>query len=150
MGGLGSGNHLDPILRRLIYFQCIDLHKTPEEIYEFIFPPIVDISKAHSWRITFRHLCKLCTWFTNGDSTEIDLYLYGSNTRASNAGRPRSLKAEDREHLRAIIRERCTKTLHEIVDELYLMIENEVDQMSSMATVSRELHKLNYTRKVFI
>ncbi len=147
MGGPGSGNHLDPILRRLVYDHYINRGKSPIEIYDILF----GASEVNSSKITYAHLIKLCKWFLQSEEKEnIEVYLSGSNSRAIAAGRPRRLHSEDREHLRTLLQLRCTRNLDEISKELYFMIDNnEIDQLiSSVPTIYRELKRMKFTRKV--
>ncbi len=144
MGGLGSGHHLDPILRRLIYDHYVYRRKSPNEIHDILF------AFDDSQKLTLQYLIKLCKWFDKSEEEVINSYLSGSRSRAITAGRPgRALLEQDREHLRILLRSCCTRKLREIADELYLMIDNEIDQMLSVPTVYRHLRDMNYTRKVF-
>ena len=141
MGGPGSGHHLEPVVRRLIWYYYHIHNKTPFEIHEILFD-------FPDHLITLDHVVRLCRWFDQANTDKLETYLSGFNEKNRYKGRPFSLSADDLEHLRDILRERGTRNLKSIAEELYLRIEDEVGHISSISAVRHHLNIMKITRKV--
>ena len=148
MGGPGSGHHLEPVLRKLIFHHYLYLLISPEDIHDTFFSR-ADLPGGQCF--TLDRLRRLCRWFNQYENplikTEIDKYLSGE--REGNAGRPHGLTSEDREYLKGLLRVRCTHRLGELAQELYLMIDNEEQQIPSISSVYRELRSMKFSRKIY-
>jgi hypothetical protein len=145
MGGEGSGHHLEPVIRRLIFHYYKNYNKTPAEIYEILFN---DCSAPHV--ITLKYLHDLCRRFDQAEPADLEDYLTGVREQGRRMGRRTySLGQEDKVHLRSILRERGTRRLQEIANELYLRIDDEMGHINSVPTIHRALHSMEVTRKVF-
>ena len=144
MGGEGSGHHLLPVIRRLIFHYYQNYTKTPAEIQEMLF------NLSSDYTITQKYLHDLCKRFDQFNSADLEEYLNGSRERGRRKGRPTNLSQDDKAHLRSILRERSTRKLREIAEELDLRIDNEIGHMYSVSTIHRVLRSMKFTRKVII
>ena len=97
--------------------------------------------------ITLRYLTRVCNRFDQAEAADIEEYLNGSRKRGRLMG-SQSLSQDDKSHLGSILRERGTRNMREIANELYLRIDEEIGHMCSVSTVHRVLHSMKFTRKV--
>ena len=115
---VGQGIYLDMSMRRLIkHFSC-DLEKTARETFD-------ELRAGLPLGFTFDRVYRLWKRFReeSGSKWEYE-YLEGYSTRKKNAGRPFTLTKNDREYLQALIRNRCTRALKDLRNELYLVLED--------------------------
>ena len=142
MGGQGSGVHLPVSMRRLIQHYASTADKSAEEIYELLLvglPP----------NFTFARMQTLCTKFRALAGSDWEhKYLSGNHTRKANAGRHFCLSEADKQELGRLVRNRCTRRLSELRDELYLILENEIANIPSTSTIFNTLSRMGYTLKV--
>lgn len=143
MGGPGSGHHVEPFMRRLMYYYYYVLNKTAEEIHDTLFC-------ENPSSLTVERIKQICRFFINGDPEEVEIYLEARRTRKMNAGRrPLSLlDADDKNHLRTILRQRCNRHLKDLTHEFYALLDWELTSMPATCTVFQTLPRMNMPRKV--
>jgi len=139
---VGQGNPLDLSMRRLIKHNSSVLEKSARETYDAV-------RMGLPLGFTFDRVRRLCKRFHEESGSDWEFaYLEGLNTRKQNAGRPFALTKNDRDYLESLIRNRCTHSLEDLRNELFLVLENETANIPATSTIFNNLVRMGYTLKV--